>query len=256
MIEDIKKDAVKSAYGKIAESNKGCGCGCSCGEADKFAQTLGYTQQDLSNIPEEANLGLSCGNPISIAKLQKGEVILDLGSGAGFDCFLAAALVGEQGKVIGVDMTPQMIDKAKANAQTNSVDNVDFLLGEIENLPLPDSSVDVVISNCVINLSENKTKVFEEIYRVLKPQGRVVISDIVIKKDLPQSIKNNISAYIGCLAGAVLKEEYQRFAEASGLKDIIITDKGAYGYYIPQADEVDNIDDYAVSIILEGKKHI
>lgn len=221
-------EVVRAAYGSIAKQQNGCGCGSSCGDdVGEFAKTLGYSNSDLSVIPTEANLALSCGNPTAIAGLKEGEVVLDLGSGAGFDCFLAAAKVGPAGKVIGVDMTPEMIEKARDIASKDHYANVEFRLGEIENLPLADNSVDVVISNCVINLSVNKARVFQEIYRVLKPHGRVAISDIALLKELPEKTRASIEAYVGCVAGALLIDKYKEVVEACGLKDVKVTVKGS-----------------------------
>lgn len=219
------KEVVRKAYGNIARNQKGCGC---CGPNPKqFAKSVGYSDEELKNIPREANLALSCGNPTALASLKRGETVLDLGSGAGFDCFLAASRVGQNGKVIGIDMTPEMVKKAKENAKKNGVGNIEFRLGEIENLPVEDNSVDVVISNCVINLSADKSRVFQEVYRVLKPGGRIAISDIALKKQLPQKVRQSIRAYVGCVGGAMLIDEYERMVEESGLKEIKITIKGS-----------------------------
>ena len=196
-----------------------CGCGCG-GTQDTVSKAIGYSDEDLSAVPEGANLGLGCGNPTALASLKEGEVVLDLGSGAGFDCFLAAAKVGKSGKVIGVDMTAEMIEKARGNASKDSYRNVEFRLGEIENLPVADNSVDAVISNCVINLSPDKKRVFEETYRVLKPGGRVMVSDIALLKELPPEIKNSIGAYVGCVAGANTKEEYLATVKAAGFQEV------------------------------------
>ncbi|UMZ72916.1 arsenite methyltransferase [Natranaerofaba carboxydovora] len=225
---DIKK-TVSEAYGKIAKESEIC-CGPSCcdtNEADgkNYLQKIGYTEAEIKSIPEEANLSLGCGNPTGIAELNEGEVVLDLGSGAGVDCLLAAAKVGEKGRVIGVDMTPEMIAKARKNAEKHNYSNVEFRLGEIENLPLADNSVDVVISNCVINLSADKSRVFEEIYRVLKPGGRISISDIALSEELPKEIKNLDKAYVSCIAGAILIEEYDRIVTDRGFKEVMIIDK-------------------------------
>jgi ubiquinone/menaquinone biosynthesis C-methylase UbiE len=176
----------------------------------------------LSAVPEGANLGLGCGNPVAIASLKEGEVVLDLGSGAGFDCFLAANAVGDKGKVIGVDMTPEMLELARENAVKGGYENVEFRLGEIENLPVGDSSVDIVISNCVINLSPEKEKVFAEAFRVLKPGGRVMVSDMVLLRELPEEVLNSSEAYVGCIAGAVLKDKYVEAMKQAGFTDIKI----------------------------------
>ncbi len=222
-----KKVMVKDAYGKIARGDKGCGCGTSDQDGRSFAMGIGYSESELEVIPEEANLSLSCGNPTALAGLREDEVVLDLGSGAGFDCFLAADKVGKNGKVIGVDMTPEMIEKARENARKKGIDNVEFRSGEIEKLPVEDSSVDVVISNCVINLSTDKQKVFRETYRVLKLGGRIAISDIALLKDLPDKIQQSIKAYVECVGGAVLVDEYKQLVENAGFRDIKVTTKGS-----------------------------
>jgi SAM-dependent methyltransferase len=184
------------------------------------SQTIGCSGEELGSIPEGANLGLGCGNPTALASLKEGEVVLDLGSGAGIDCFLAANAVGRSGSVVGVDMTPEMLEKARGNALKGGYRNVEFRLGEIENLPVADNSVDVVISNCVINLSPNKDRVFKEAYRVLRPGGRVMVSDIVLLRELPADIKDSIQAYVGCVAGAVSKGEYLATVEAAGFTGV------------------------------------
>jgi SAM-dependent methyltransferase len=179
----------------------------------------------MSAVPDGANLGLGCGNPTALAGLKFGETVLDLGSGAGFDCFLAANKVGENGKVIGVDMTPEMIQKAKENTVKNNYKNVEFRLGEIENLPVDNDTIDAVISNCVINLSPDKKQVFKETFRVLKTGGRIMVSDIVLLKELPSDIKNSVQAYIGCVSGAVLKEDYINSIRQAGFKDVKIVEE-------------------------------
>ena len=227
--EEIKK-VVREGYAKIAKQDSSC---CSpvsscCGGADLaqgISQKIGYTDEELKAVPEGANLGLGCGNPVALASLKEGETVLDLGSGAGFDCFLAAGKVGEPGRIIGVDMTPEMIEKARENARKGSYSNVEFRLGEIENLPVADNSVDVVISNCVINLAPDKQRVFAEAYRVLKPGGRLMISDVVLLKELPDLIKNSVEGYIGCLSGAIMKDEYMDAVEAAGFQGVEIVDE-------------------------------
>lgn len=259
---------VKEAYGKIAQGQQGCGCGpCACGpDATEFAKTVGYSEEDLGIIPGDANLALSCGNPTAFAGLNEGEVVLDLGSGAGFDCFLAASKVGASGKVIGVDMTPEMVEKARDNAKKNEVENVEFRLGDIENLPLADESVDVVISNCVINLSADKPKVFQEVHRVLKPKGRIAISDMALLKELPKRIQESIEAYVGCVSGALLVDEYKKIVEASGLKDAKVTIKGSSACIdtntkdpigraiLDGLGESESLEGYVASVYVEGYK--
>ncbi len=182
----------------------------------------------MRSVPDGANLGLGCGNPTALASLKRGETVLDLGSGAGFDCFLAAREVGPEGRVIGVDMTPEMVEKARGNARRGGYANVEFRLGEIENLPVADGSVDVVISNCVINLSPEKRKVFDEAYRALKPGGRLLISDLVLSKPIPESVKNSASAYVGCIAGATSKEEYLATIAAAGFRDVGVAEESSF----------------------------
>ena len=224
------REIVREKYGEIARSERSC-CGTtrSCCEPGHLAQNtsmgIGYTMTELQSVPADANLGLGCGNPTALASLKEGEVVLDLGSGGGIDCFLAAQKVGKTGKVIGVDMTPEMIKLARENAAKGNDENVEFRLGEIENLPAADSTVDVIISNCVINLSPDKGRVFEEAYRVLKPNGRFMISDIVLLKPLPQTIKESIDAYIGCVAGAILKEEYLDSLRAAGFVEVKVVEE-------------------------------
>jgi len=237
--EEIRK-AVREGYGKIAVQGtdgriaaNNCGCGCSCGSVpDTLSKAMGYSDEELTVAPEGANLGLGCGNPTALASLKEGEVVLDLGSGAGFDCFLAAEKVGESGKVIGVDMTAEMIEKARQNATKSDYRNIEFRLGEIENLPVADNSVDAVISNCVINLSPDKKRVFQETYRVLKPGGRIMVSDITLLKELPAFIKSSIAAYVGCVAGAITREEYLATVADAGFQEVeIIGESSAKGIY-------------------------
>jgi len=230
--EKIKK-VVREGYAGIARQGSSCcspsasGCG-SAGLAQDISQRIGYSKQELKAVPEGANLGLGCGNPVALVSLSEGETVLDLGSGAGFDCFLAAGRVGKKGRVIGVDMTPEMIARAKENAAKGDYENIEFKLGEIENLPVADSSVDVVISNCVINLAPDKGKVFAETFRVLKAGGRLMISDVVLLKELPDFIKSSIEAYVGCLAGAIMKDEYTAAIKAAGFSEVKVIDEASF----------------------------
>jgi len=233
------KTSVRNRYAEVAKKDSGAGCcspapaqqsfGCSGGgNVRETGKSIGYTDADLNAVPDGANLGLGCGNPVALASLKKGETVLDLGSGAGFDCFLAAQRVGENGKVIGVDMTPEMIDKARANARKSPYKNVEFRLGEIENLPAADGSIDAIISNCVINLAPDKNRVFAEAYRVLKPGGRIMVSDLVLTKALPEKIKNSIEAYVGCIAGASIESEYIGAIKAAGFKYVKIVSEAVF----------------------------
>lgn len=228
MSGDKIKAVVKENYGKIAAGAKNSCCepSVTCCEtktiAEKVSAAIGYTQDEMQSVPEDANLGLGCGNPTALAELKEGETVLDLGSGAGFDCFLAAQKVGAKGKVIGIDMTPQMIEKARENAKKGNYGNVEFHLGEIERLPLADNSVDAVISNCVINLSPDKESVFKEIHRVLKHGGRMMISDIALTKPLPEAVQKSVEAYTGCIAGAMLKNDYLTLIQNAGFSNVSI----------------------------------
>jgi arsenite methyltransferase len=196
--------------------------------AEAASKNIGYTDEDLNAVPDGANLGLGCGNPVALASLKEGETVLDLGSGAGIDCFLAAAKVGKTGKVIGVDMTPDMLDKARENARKSGCKNVEFRLGEIENLPAADNSVDVIISNCVINLAPDKKRVFGEAFRVLKPGGRLMVSDLVLLQPLPDFLKESVEAYVGCVAGASIKKNYLADIKAAGFKKVKIDKEDVY----------------------------
>lgn len=225
MKESEVKKVVREGYGKIAiERGSCCGpvktCGCGSNSTGATSKQIGYSDEDLNAVPDGANLGLGCGNPVAIASLKEGDTVLDLGSGAGFDCFLAAKKVGPGGRVIGVDMTAEMLDKARGNAEKGHYTNVEFRMGEIENLPAADNSVDVVISNCVINLSPDKRRVFREAFRVLKPGGRLMVSDIVLTQEMPDLIKTSIEAYVGCVAGAETKEKYLAAIKAAGFTDV------------------------------------
>lgn len=250
---DELRTQVREGYAKIARSGSwsaakteaenattGCcggssGGGC-CGPAtlspEQLAAAIGYSRGELAATPGEANMGLSCGNPTAIASLRPGEVVLDLGAGGGFDCFVAGPKVGANGRVIGVDMTPDMVSKARRNIEhytkQSGLSNVEFRLGEIENLPVADASVDVVISNCVLNLSPHKPQVWREIARVLRPGGRVAVSDLALLRPLPEAVKADVEALVGCVAGAVLVEESRTMAAAAGLSDIVLTPKPEY----------------------------
>jgi len=229
--KEIKK-IVQAGYAKIAKSGGSCCSKTSCCSgknlAEGISESIGYSQEEMNGVPEGSNLGLGCGNPVALASLKNGDRVLDLGSGAGFDAFLAAQRVGSVGHVIGVDMTKEMIDKATRNAQSGKFTNVEFRLGEIEKLPVENNSIDVIISNCVINLSPDKKSVFEEAYRVLKPGGRLMVSDLVLVKELPASIRESIEAYVGCLAGAIFKKDYLEFIKSAGFNDIKIVGETYY----------------------------
>jgi arsenite methyltransferase len=238
--EEVQK-TVRERYGKIARASGSCCsggtnmgrqispcCGTGTDAVQRVSKEIGYTEEELSQVPKGANLGLGCGNPVALASLRKGETVLDLGSGPGFDCFLAASRVGKKGKVIGVDMTPEMLDRARDNARKGGYKNVEFRLGEIENLPIADNSVDVVISNCVVNLSGDKQRVFDEAFRVLRPGGRLMISDIVILKELPGFIKDSVDAYVGCVSGAMKKNEYLGAIKKSGFAAVKVVEESMF----------------------------
>lgn len=240
--EEIHK-TVREHYGSIAKASNPLACcgpdeaaesGPCCSSATDadissiIGRKIGYSDDEICQVPEGSNLGLGCGNPVALASLKEGEVVLDLGSGAGFDCFLAAAKVGARGKVIGVDMTPEMLDRARENASKGEYENVEFRLGEIENLPVADSSVDVVISNCVINLSEDKQRVFNETYRVLNSGGRLMVSDIVLLNELPASIRDSISAYVECVSGALQKDSYLEAIRKAGFEEVKVMEENGF----------------------------
>ncbi len=248
--EEIQK-AARERYAAAATGNSGC-CGDKSGSASVVPLQLGYPEDAFSQVPAEANLGLGCGNPVAIASLKPGETVLDLGSGAGFDCFLAAQQVGQSGFVIGVDMTPEMIDKARENARKIAFTNIEFRPGEIEHLPVADSSVDVIISNCVINLSTDKPQVFKEANRVLKPGGRLAISDIVTQAQLPDAIRKDISLYTSCAAGASSIMEVQEMLKGAGFINVTITVNEASKEFIREWGE--NLDRYIVSASIEAIK--
>jgi SAM-dependent methyltransferase len=232
MEEKDIKSVVREKYGNIAATSGSCCPSASCcgGAAviTELGKKIGYDEADLSAAPEGANLGLGCGNPIALASLKEGETVLDLGSGAGFDCFLAAGRVGPAGKVIGVDMTPEMIERARENARRDKIENVEFRFGDIEHLPVEEGSVDVIISNCVINLAPDKGRVFQEAFRVLRPGGRLMVSDIVLTRPLPDFVKNSVAAYIGCVAGAALKEDYLGAMRQAGFVDVTVQSEAPF----------------------------
>lgn len=226
------KRVVKEGYARIAKQAtsyhaSGECCGCTDLPED-ISRMIGYTDEELQAAPAESNLGLGCGNPVALSSMKEGDFVLDLGSGAGFDCFLASRKVGREGKVIGVDMTTEMVEKARANSRKGGYRNIDFRQGELENMPVADDYIDVVISNCVINLVPDKRRVFKEAFRVLKPGGRLVVSDIVLKKELPEFVKNSTEAYIGCLAGAIMKDDYLEAIKSVGFQEISVVDESSF----------------------------
>ena len=233
MDDEKIKSAVREGYAKIAKEGKAfsvplTSCCGGASLADEISKRIGYTERELAVVPKGANLGLGCGNPVALASLQEGDIVLDLGSGAGFDCFLAAQRVGASGRVIGVDMTPEMIAKARENAQKGNYYTVEFRLGEIEHLPVADNSIDVTISNCVINLVPDKREAFAEIFRVLKPGGKLMISDIVLLQELPNVIKNSAAAYVGCISGALRKDDYLKTMREAGFEDVQVVEEAVF----------------------------
>ena len=237
--DEAIRTAVREGYAQVARGGGSC-CGpasgpntcCGASQADLLAEQIGYSEEELAALPEGANLGLSCGNPTAIAGLSEGEVVVDLGSGAGFDVFIAGRKVGGSGRVIGVDMTPEMVAKARENVAAyrarSGFDNVEFRLGEIEHLPVADGSVDVIISNCVINLSPDKSQVWREMYRVLKPGGRTAISDLALLQPLPESVRGMVEALVGCVAGAALVSDIERMARDAGFQEVRLEQKTGY----------------------------
>lgn len=224
------KMAVRKGYAQVAKQGKSCCSSSCCGtsKSEDISRKIGYSEEEMQAVPSGSNLGLGCGNPTALASIKEGETVLDLGSGAGFDCFLASKLVGQKGKVIGVDMTAEMVARAKDNALKGGYNNVDFRQGEIEALPVVDNTVDVIISNCVINLVPNKEKAFREAFRVLKPGGRLAVSDIVLLKKLPDSIKSSIEAYVGCVSGAAMRDTYLNAIKSAGFNEVTVVDETAF----------------------------
>lgn len=255
---DQIRQAVRENYANVATSNqKETGSGC-CNtvndNADTMSMEMGYSANDVNSVPRGANLGLGCGNPKAIAALQAGETVLDLGSGAGFDCFLAAHEVGESGKVIGVDMTPEMVSKARQNAASAGKEFVEFRLGEIEHLPIANDSIDVIISNCVINLSPEKQQVFHEAFRALKSGGRLAISDVVTSTQLPESVLSNIRQYTACVSGASSIEELTHMLTEAGFIEINIQPKDESREFIKNWSEEVPVENYIVSATIEAIK--
>ncbi len=247
------KEFVKKRYGEIAKTEKSCACSSSCcGPSTKdIAQEIGYSETDLENVPDSAILGLGCGNPVALANLTEGETVLDLGSGGGIDVFLASKKVGKHGKVIGVDMTEEMLERARASALKNGYSNVEFRLGEIESLPIEDETVDTIISNCVINLSPDKLKVFKEAYRVLKPNGKLMVSDIVTKGELPENVRKSFDAWAGCIAGALEKNEYLTTIKKAGFSSVKIISEKPY-----TIDLSDDLSGKIISLQVEALKNL
>ena len=263
--DDLIRESVRERYGDIARQGDAgcCGPSSACGDIavtdlisihNQQSSQMGYSDDELSSVPEGANMGLGCGNPQAIAALKPGETVLDLGSGAGFDSFLAARQVGEGGKVIGVDMTPDMISKARENARKGSYDNVEFRLGEIEHLPLADGCVDVIISNCVINLSTDKPAVFRESYRALKPGGRLAISDVVATAQLPEEIKNDLKLYSACVSGASTISDLESVLTDCGFTEIKIEPKDESREFIREWAPEIPLEDYVQSATIEARK--
>ena len=249
--KDQVRTQVRTAYAKVAQGADGCSVGC-CGTKGSGSLAMGYTEADLAGAPEGSDLGLGCGNPQAIAAMRPGETVLDLGSGAGFDCFLAASRVGRTGRVIGVDMTPEMVTKARDNARRVQATNVEFRLGEIEHLPVEDASVDVIISNCVINLAPDKSAVFREAIRVLKPGGRIAISDVVATRAIPADLAASVEALTGCVAGAARVEEMSALMSAAGFEGVKIEPRPDSQAIIRQC--MPGAEGYLASARIEGTK--
>ncbi|SFJ32771.1 Ubiquinone/menaquinone biosynthesis C-methylase UbiE [Paenibacillus sp. UNC496MF] len=248
-----KEIAIQDSNGSSCCSPSSAGTSC-CGSVDDVSAKLGYSSEELAAAPQGANLGLGCGNPQAIASIAPGETVLDLGSGAGFDCFLASKQTGETGRVYGVDMTPEMVSRARGNAVKNGYTNVEFRLGEIEHLPISDSSIDVIMSNCVINLSPDKQQVFNEAYRVLKEGGRLAISDIVTTAELPAEVKENLDALASCISGASTAEEVKAMLHASGFIDIVVEPKDDSRAFIKDWVPGANMADYIQSAVIQATK--
>lgn len=251
---DELREAVSARYGRIAEGYEDSCCGAPTDKAADAAIRMGYAQEDVEGIPEGANMGLGCGNPQAIANLKKGETVVDLGSGGGFDCFLSARAVGETGQVIGVDMTPVMIRKARANAEKLNATNVQFRLGEIEYPPIADNTADVIISNCVINLSPDQPQVYREAFRILKSGGRLAISDMVASQPLTDEIRNDLAKYTGCMAGAPVLDDLKNMLKEAGFTNIKITPKDESRSFIKDWSPDISVDEYVLSANIEATK--
>lgn len=260
-IDDVRK-AVREKYGEVARSlpdrcggqSGGCCSGIEVGAPDAASLVVGYTVDELSSVPEGSSMGLGCGNPIAIASLALGDTVLDLGSGGGFDCFLAAHAVGQAGHVIGVDATPEMVSRSRRLATEHGFDNVEFRLGEIEHLPVPDASVDVIISNCVINLAPNKPRVFEEAFRALKPGGRLAVSDVVATTELPDEIKADMNLYTGCIAGAAVADDLELMLKGAGFVNVRIQPQDESKDFIREWAPGLGVEDLVVSATIEAEK--
>lgn len=258
---DVIRQQVRARYGEIArDDQQGCGCAPSCcppgpGNPPAIdARTLGYAPEDIANAPEGSELGLGCGNPTALASIQPGETVVDLGSGGGFDCFVASRRVGERGQVIGVDMTPDMISKARGNAERGGYANVEFRLGEIEALPVADGVADLILSNCVVNLSPDKQRVYREAFRVLKPGGRLAISDIVALQPIPPALKTDLAAYTGCVAGAASPAELEAMLTAAGFTEFHVDVKEASRAFINEWMPGRHAGDFVASASITGRK--
>ncbi len=272
--KDTVREAVRDRYAEIAKTGSSC-CGggepcCGSSQADDEGDEahlarkvghaeslkLGYSEEELAAAPEGANLGLGCGNPQAIAALKQGEVVVDLGAGGGFDCFLAARAVGPDGLVIGVDMTPEMVGKARENARKSGYENVDFRLGEIEHLPVADKTADVIISNCVINLSPDKPAVYAEAFRVLKPGGRLAVSDVVATAELPEEWRNDMRLLSACISGAATVSEVEELLRAAGFVDIVVRPKDQSREFIRQWEPLRKLEDYVLSANITATKRV
>ena len=256
--DDVVREQVRARYGNIARTEGSCCCGGECGtterDATEYAARLGYSPDDVLSVPAGADMGLGCGNPHAIASLKAGETVLDLGSGGGLDCFLASGQVGPEGRVIGVDMTPDMVTKARRAAREAGYHNVEFRLGEIEHLPVADGTVDVILSNCVINLSPDKQSVFNDAFRVLRPGGRLAISDVVAVKPLPDSLRNDSGAYCSCVGGAALVSDVEQMLRVAGFSSIRVDIKQESAEIISGWEQSRGHEDFVRSALISAVK--